>query len=85
MPAETEMALEMSSKIPSEMPTDIPTETPSQMLSQMGKKDLLSLVADVADDAFLETETPSGTQVTQTEAKRVTVEAVDPGGAVQGV
>ena len=67
------MALEMSSKIP------------SQMLSQMGKKDLLSLVADVADDAFLETETPSGTQVTQTEAKRVTVEAVDPGGAVQGV
>ena len=83
------MALEMSSKIPSEMPTDIPTETPSQMLSQMGKKDLLSLVADVADDAFLETETPSGTQVTQTvtqtEAKRVTVEAVDPGGAVQGV
>ena len=79
------MALEMSSKIPSEMPTDIPTETPSQMLSQMGKKDLLSLVADVADDAFLETETPSGIQVTQTEAKRVTVEAVDPGGAVQGV
>ena len=79
------MALEMSSKIPSEMPTDIPTETPSQMLSQMGKKDLLSLVADVADDAFLETETPSGAQVTQTEAKRVTVEAVDPGGAVQGV
>lgn len=43
---------------------------------------MLSLVEDVADDAFLESEVATATQ---TEQQRVTVEAVDPGGAVRGV
>ena len=51
-------------------------ETPS------GGKGLLSLVEDVADDVFLESEVATATQ---TEQQRVTVEAVDPGGAVRGV